>query len=258
MKLDLFNNKYKRGNVVKIIFADIVCFLLVSVFSISFCYAYFSDRVSSTGFTGMASVSIEYQYQVSGSYKPVDSVYGKFNNESTVRDLGTQFTITPGDTLTIVGRAVNTSGVPVFVLGKVEVSYKVAENAQPITLTSWYNIGTNDPQLVNGTMQSETPGAEESKLLKTNEDGMYIIGAGSLGAGKYKDLSVVYTFDGELYQNGYIIQSVTLTLHAYQKQYLNSADDFDNYSSATTDGVTYSHESIYATHQIVGNLLNNN
>ena len=258
MKLDLFNNKYKRGNVIKIIFADIVCFLLVAIFSISFCYAYFSAKASASGSTGMASVSVEYQNEVSGIYQSVDSVYAKLNNETEIRNFGTNFIITPGDTITIVGRAVNTSSVPVFVLGKIEVTYKVAENAQPVKLTQWYNIGSNDPQVVDGELEEATPNAVTPKVLRTNEDGMYIIGSGSLGVGKYKELAIPYTFNGDLYKNGCIIESVVFTLHVHQKQYLSSADDFFNYASVTTDDVTYSHESIYATHQIVGNLLTGN
>ena len=255
MKLDLFNNKYKPSNVTRIIFADIVCFLLVAIFSVGFCYAYFTDKEIASGSAGMASVTIEYQHQVSGTYKPVNTAYAKLNNETTVRDLGTKLVITPGDTLTIVGRAVNTSDVPIFMLGKIEVNYKVAENAETITLTEWYNIGSNEPQLVGGNLGSETPNTEVPKKLETNADGMYVVGAGSLGVGKYKELSIPYTFDGNLFKNGYIIESVMFTLHAHQKQYLSSAEDFYNYSSVTTDGVTYSHESIYAAHQIVGNLL---
>ena len=255
MKLDLFNNKYKPSNVTKIIFADIVCFLLVAIFSVGFCYAYFTDKKIASGSAGMASVTIEYQYQVSGTYKPVTTTYAKLNNETEVRDLGTKLIITPGDTLTIVGRAVNTSNVPIYMLGKIEVNYKVAENAETITLTEWYNIGSNEPQIVDGTLEAETPNAVTPKALKTNTDGMYIVGAGSLGVGKYKELAIPYTFDGNLFKNGYIIESVVFTLHAHQMQYLNTAKDFGDYSSATTDGVTYSHESIYATHHMVGNLL---
>ena len=258
MKLDLFNNKYKRGSVVKIIFADIVCFLLIAVFSISFCYAYFNAKEVASGAVGLAQVSVEYQYNASGTYNAVNTVYAKLNNETNAKNLGDQLIITPGDKITIVGRAVNTSSVPVFVLGKIEVSYKVAENAESITLTQWYNIGTNDPQIVDGELEDETPSAVTPTELKTNEDGMYIVGAGSLGAGKYKELSIPYTFDGELFKNGYIIESVVFTLHVHQKQYLNTADDFYNYSSVTTDDVSYSHESIYATHHITGNLLSGN
>ena len=258
MKLDLFNNKYKRSNVVKIVFADIVCFLLVAIFSIGFCYAYFNAKASASGSAGMARLSVEYQYQVSGSYKAVNTAYAKLNDETVAKDLGTNLIITPGDTLTIVGRAVNTGDVPIFVLGKIEVKYKVAENAETVTLTEWYSVGSNDPQLVDGELEDETPSAETPKTLKTDADGMCIVGAGSIGARKYKELAVPYTFDGNVFKNGYIIESVVFTLHAHQKQYLNTADDFDDYSSVTTDGVTYSHESIYATNKIVGNLLSGN
>ena len=255
MKLDLFNNKYKSSNVSKIIFADIVCFLLVAIFSIGYCYAYFSANSTISGTTGMAQVSIEYQYKVSTDYVKVDTVYAKLNDETEVRDLGSNFTITPGDTLTIVGRACNTSTVPVFVLGKIEVTYKADQNAESVTLTEWYNIGSNDSQIVDADENERTSIAVEPKAIKTNADGMCVVGAGSLGAGNYKELAIPYIFDGELYKNGYIIEGVRFSLHVHQKQYLNTADDFDNYLSATTDGVTYSQESIYATHRMMDNLL---
>lgn len=254
MKLDLFNNKYRKSNVTKIIFADIVCFLLVAIFSISFCYSYYSDKKIASGSIGLAEVKIEYRTDADDATSVTNTVYGSLNNgaEQTIDE---SLIICPGDVLNIKGYAVNTSDVSIFVLGKIEVKYKVAENAETITLTEWYNIGSNDPQIVNGELEDETPDAETPITLQTNTDGMYIVGAGSLGAGMHKELAVAYTFDGDLFENGYIIESVKFTLHAHQMQYLNMADDFNNYSSVTTGGVTYSHESIYATHQIVGNLL---
>ena len=67
MRIDLFENKYSPSKVSKILFFDIVCFLLVASVAFGLCYAYFSDKVAAAGVASMASMSVDYQDDESAS-----------------------------------------------------------------------------------------------------------------------------------------------------------------------------------------------
>lgn len=278
MKRNLFENKYEPSSAMKIVFVDIVCFLLVCIFSVGFCYSYFSDNVSISGDTAMAHVAVQYQYGATDStYAPVSDVYGQINGGDVQKLNGA--TITPGDTITIVGRAVNTSSVAVYVLAKLTlVTSKGTEEV-------WYNIGSNDPASGESQNTSALPNTienygyqqlylEDMTTSAGRTDKIYQIGAGSL-AGSYvqnevtyyyhKDLAIPYTFEGDKYENGDTITSISLTLHVHQKDHLSTASDFINLYKPHATGITetspngfinnYTTESIYATHHITGNLL---
>jgi len=259
MKIDLFENKYKTSNGLKIFFADLVCFLLVAIISIGFCYAYFSDRADVKGNASMALVAIEYQHKIGNDYVAANNVYAIINatEQSTIENAVemTGKTITPGTKITIVGRALNKSTVSVFVLAKLEFEVQKFGSNTSTKQTIWFNIGTNDP----GEGEAQTPGANKNPLqLSIGDNGLYTVGASSIAASTYKDLFVSYTFDGDSYENGDVIKNVGFTLAVHQRDYLDSASDWENYSSVTTNSVTYSQASIYAAHHITGNLVNAN
>ena len=253
MKTDLFENKYKASNAVKIFFADVVCFLLVTIISIGFCYSYLTGRAEVSGTSKTANVAVQYQY----NGVAVENVYGTVNG-GAVQSL-TNTTFTPGDKIVIVGNAVNVSNVPVYVLAKLEIETNDG------TITEWYNIGSNDPAFDDKGSQIEDDDTsaltEYLKLTKTTyPDGNEIhqVGAGSLGTGKYKSLAIPYEFKGTDYENGDTITSIKLTLHVHQKAHLRSdTTDFVLYSQYEQDGKIngYDTESIYATHQMTGDLL---
>lgn len=280
MKRDLFENKYQpNNNGLKIFFIDIICFLMVTVISIGFCYAYFSHRVDVSGFSTTANVTVQYQYDVAGNgnYVAVSDVYGKINNGANQSLTG--IIINPGDTITILGRALNTSNVPVYVLAKLEV---ITNKGTDVV---WYNIGTNDPKATGVENSDALPNdVEENGYLKLETadmttaagrtDKIYQVGAGSLGGSYvqdnvthyyYKDLAIPYKFDGETYENGDTVTSISLTLHVHQKDHLSTAADFVNLYKPHATGITaqvpngyingYRTESIYAAHYITGNKL---
>lgn len=278
MKIDLFENKYKSSNGFKIFFIDIVCFLLVAVVSIGFCYSYFSHSIEISGFSTTANVDVEYQYYDTQQSKYVvgQQVYGKINNGA--EQLLTGAMITPGDTITILGRVVNTSNVAVYVLAKLTI----VVNGEPKEI--WYNIGTNDAEMTGVANSSALPNANEEYDYKTltmldmttpsgKTDKVYQVGAGSL-AGSYKsgeetkyhhkDLAIPYVFTGSEYKNGDTITSITLTIHVHQRDHLSSAKDFielykphaTNISEGNNGFINgYTTESIYAAHYITGNKL---
>lgn len=260
MRIDLFENKYKTSNGLKIFFADLVCFLLVAIISIGFCYAYFTDSANVKGDASMALVAVEYQRKVSeNSYAASANVYAIINAEddSTIDDAVemTSKIITPGTSITIVGRAMNKSTVPVFILAKLEFEVQKFGSQTSTKQIIWFNIGTNDP----GEGEAQTPGANTNPLqLTIGDNGLYTVGASSIAASTYKDLYVPYTFDGAGYENGDVIKNIEFTLSVHQRDYLDSADDWDNYESVTTGNITYSKASIYAAHHITGNLVNAN
>ena len=233
MKIDLFENRYRPSNVAKIFFVDIVCFLLVAFISIGACYAYFSHKLEVKGVSTMANVSVQYQYEVEeGTYQAVDEVYGKINDKAEQKLTGAL--ITPGDTITILGRAVNTSNVAVYVLAKLTI---VTSNG---TVEVWYNIGSNAPASGEDENPESLPNDIElggyEKLYKESmttaggrTDDVYQIGAGVLGGSykqgettiyRYKELAIPYKFAGEDYENGDTITSISLTLHVHQRDYL--------------------------------------
>lgn len=265
MKINLFENKYKPSNAIKIFFVDIVCFLLVSIVSVSFCYSYFSDNVSVEGSTTMAKLSVQYQVNAGSGYAAVDDIYMVLNEEPNSNDAEieklSETIIQPGDTITIVGRAVNTSNVSVYFLARLEIVVKKNGSEQSTTKTIWYNIGSND----NGE-GAETPAVVEAVELYTdNTTGLYQVGAGSLGSGKYKELQVSHTFAGTEYENGDVIESVTFTLQVHQKDHLSTASDLIELYKPHATGITqanpngfingYTTESVYATHYMTGNAL---
>lgn len=262
MKINLFENKYKPSNAIKIFFVDIVCFLLVSIVSVSFCYSYFSDKVSVSGSTTMAKLSVQYQVNAGSGYADASDIYVILNEDEDATQKLSETIIQPGDTITIVGRAVNTSNVSVYVLGRLQIVVKKNGSANSTTETIWYNIGSND----NGT-GAETPEAlENAPILYTdNTTGLYQVGAGSLGAGKNKELTIDHTFVGTQYENGDVIESVTFTLYVHQKDHLSTASDFIELYKPHATGITqsnpngfingYTTESVYAAHYITGNTL---
>ena len=259
MRIDLFENKYKASTAMKVFFFDIVCFLLVAIVSVGFCYSYFSDKVDVKGSTTTAHVAVQYQYSVGGVYKSVSDVYGKVNNgtEQVLKNL----IITPGDSILITGRAVNISNVQVYVLAKLEIV--IQRGNETITKTIWYNIGSNDPEIVKGEqVGTDTPNAlaKEDYLTLYQDENTKIhqVGAGSLGAFKHKELAIPYPFEGDEYFNGDVIQSITLDMLVHQKEHLRGASDFENYSqyedvNGQING--YDTESIYAVHQMTGTVL---
>lgn len=270
MKINLFENKYHKSNIMKIFFADIVCFLLVAVVSIGVCYSYFSHGIDIAGSGKMANVSVQYQYDktTDGVYEAVDEVYGKVNG-GTERLL-TDLIITPGDEITIVGRAVNTGNVSVYVIAKLTV---VTSRGTDII---YYNIGNNDPGLDGYENSDALPNSKENhEYLELYAENMtnngvthkvHQIGAGSLAGSKevegvttyyHKDLAISYTFDGDTYENGDTVTSISLELLVHQRQYLNTAPDIDLYNSHATNGKIngYSVESIYAVHYMLDEKL---
>ena len=259
MKIDLFENKYKPSNALKIFFADVVCFLLVAIISVGVCYAYFSNSVSITGDASMAQVTVEYQALVDGNYQTVDYVSAIINpTESSTEDDAVSLNgtmITPGDTIKIVGRAMNTSTVSVYVLARLNIEVLRAGSASSTVETIWFYIGENDPGVANGGNGTPTIEDNEVKILTIAENGFYNVGAGSLGAARYKQLAITYTFSGADYQNGDVIKSVSLRLQVHQKDYLETADDYDLYTSVTNGGKTHSQSSVYAAHHITGHLV---
>ena len=135
MKIDLFENKYKPGKVAKIIFMDIICFLLAVSLSVSVCYAYFSAKVNVKGAATFASLDIEYRKVAGNPSTSTNVLYGSINGGS-LQNITATTTITPGDEITIGGYAVNISNVPIYVLGRLEVV------TNKDTEVVWYNIET--------------------------------------------------------------------------------------------------------------------
>ncbi len=284
MKLDLFENKYRPSNMMKIFFVDIVCFLLVSAISLGMCYAYLSDSVSVKGSVNTAFVDVEYQYDLGEGYTSVSDIYVKLNNENQVTTLSEiKDILTPGDTITIVGRALNTSNIAVYVLAKLEIEHiKGGVEGKEVV---WINIGDNNPQYNPTTgdlLTEETKEAldkdsykqlttadmvdEQGKTHKVYQVGAGII-AGSVKKGEstyyhYKELAIPYKFSGDEYVNGDKITKITFTLTVHQKNYLRSdKTDFVLYSQfedANKKINNYDTESIYAAHYMTGNLLTEN
>ena len=242
MKRYMFQNKYTSSNLLKVFFADVVCFLVVAICSVGFCYSYFSSKADASGTAGMAKVAIEYRKVATDATTSTNIVYGSVNSGSLV-DLTPSVFISPGDVLNIKGFAVNTSNVDVYVLARVDVT--VNDGTQDIIESKWFNISNN-------------------LELTTDENGLYAVGASSLtatgvGTTYYQEISFTYTFEGERYTNSHQIKGVTLSLHAHQKEFLELAGDYENYSRFDTDedGFIngYSVASVYASHDMIGNLL---
>ena len=223
MRIDLFENKYSPSKVSKILFFDIVCFLLVASVAFGLCYAYFSDKVAVAGVASMASMSVDYQDDTSAS---LTNLYVELNDE----DVGVfnNYLVSPGDTLKIGGNVVNTSNVEVYVLAKLEVVNFNAGGELVDTEVIWFNI-------------------EDNKTLYV-ERGISQVGASVLEKDQSVPLSFTYTFEGDRYNLNYSTIRMSLSLNVHQKSHLNLADDYNNYSAVNG----YTHESIYATHCIIG------
>ena len=242
MKRYMFQNKYTSSNLLKVFFADVVCFLVVAICSVGFCYSYFSNKADVSGTAGMAKVSIDYRKVPTDAITSTDVIYGSVNNGS-LTDLTPSVFISPGDILNIQGYAVNVSNVDVYVLARIEVT--INDGTQDITEAKWFNIANN-------------------LELTVDENGLHEVGASSLTANGvsntyYQQISLTYTFEGEKYTNEHQIKGVKLSLHAHQKDYLELAADYENYSNFDTDkdGLINGYEisSLYASHYMIGNLL---
>ena len=249
MKRDIFQENYK-GNALKVLFADLVVFLLVTILSVGFCYAYFSSKVEAMGSATTAMVTVAYRTNYSDITNRT-TIYGSLNGGTAKEVSTTNISLTPGDNLTIKGYAVNTSNVPVYVLAKLEVTIKEdVLDGEDVTITEtyWYNISNN--QIIEQTSDGEFA----SSVTR------YTLGASSLEdvnkTGYYQELSIPYTYSSK-YTNLHTVTNIELTLHVHQKDYLRMGDDFSKYSIGEVDGKlgAYDTESIYAAHQITGRLL---
>lgn len=225
MKKSKFENKYKSSNIAKMFFANVVCFLLVSIVSFAFCYAYFSDKVDAEGSTSTALISIEYCKDANTS---IDNVYAQLNGDTATTLTG--ISVLPGDEITIKGIAVNTSKVNIYVLGRLEVVNKDYNGDIIDTEVVWYNIQNNNPLYV--------------------QRGLFQVGASTMVAGTTQELNITYEIEGDRYTNDYADVDLTFSLYSHQKDYLNTADDYNNYTSVNG----YSQDSIYATHYMTGRL----
>lgn len=220
MKRDIFENQYRGSNLLKVFFADVVCFLVVAIFSVGFCYSYFSDKVGAEGDATMASISIKY-CTTSNIASATNQVKATLNGGSEI-DLTNTTAISPGDSIVIKGYAINNSGIDAYALARLEIATAVD------TEVVWYNIDNNKPLYA--------------------ERGLFQVGASVLQNDVPKPLSIPYTFEGDRYTNEHTITGITLTLHAHQKDFLNIADDYNNYSAVNG----YAKDSIYAAHHITG------
>jgi len=220
MKRGILQNQYTSSNLLKIFFADIVCFLVVAILSVGFCYSYFSKKADANGNVTMANVNIDYRKVANNASTSTDVVYGSING-GTVGDITSDTNILPGDTLNIRGYAVNTSNtVDVYILGRLEII------TNKDTEVIWYNIKDN--------------------VAVYFHKGLFQIGASSIVAGASQAISIDYVIEGARYTSEYVIEDVNFSLHAHQKEYLTTSSDFNEYSEVNG----YSHESIYATHYI--------
>lgn len=221
MNKHLLQKKYNSNIWQKIFFADVICFLLVAILSVGVCYSYFSDKKEVSGTTSTAVVSVDYRTNPTDENSSTSQIYAQLNDGSTTV-ISSSNLISPGDNITIKGYAVNTSNVDVYVLARLEII------TNKDTEVVWFNIENNDVLYV--------------------EKGLFQVGASVLSVGSSKELSFTYTFEGERYTNEYSIQNIELTLCAHQKDYLDLAKDYNNYTAVNG----YSKDSIYATHYITG------
>ncbi len=252
MKRDIFQDNYK-GNAMKVLFVDLVVFLLVTIFSVGFCYSYFSSKVDATGNATTAMVTVAYRTNYSDEGNR-DIIYGNIE-DGEVQDISSaDLKLTPGDTLYIRGYAVNTSNVSVYVLAKLEVTITetTTDGSNEVKEVYWYNISNN--KKVAETVDGQFP----SPVTR------YTVGASSLGpvdkdfirTDFYQELSIPYEYGGK-YTNAHTITNIKLTLNVHQKDYLRMGDDFSKYSVGEVEGKLgdYATESIYAAHQMTGQLL---
>ncbi len=219
MKRYMFQNQYESSNLLKVFFADVVCFLLVAIASVGFCYSYFSSQADASGSATMARVDIDYRQVAADAATSTTTIYGSVNN-GTLGNITASTKVSPGDTINIKGHAVNTSEVDVYVLGRLEVV------TNKDTEVIWFNIAESKPVYFY--------------------KGLFQVGASALAVDASQAININYTLDGEKYTSDYIIEDLTFTLHAHQKDHLSTAADYSNYSAVGD----YSQDSIYATHYI--------
>lgn len=242
MKRDILQNQYKSKGLFGTLIADIVCFLVVIALSVGFCYSYFSDKVNVMGNATTATIAIAYQ---DGSGAKLTDITGQINGGSAATLNGKR--IAPGDTITITGNAVSigkdgtsaTASSDSYVLAQLDV----------IGLDTAEITGKDDTYIKEHTIDKETIwyNIADGKIVYA-ERGLFQIGASVLAAKGTQALSISYTFEGDKYNEQYLGVKLVLTLHTHQKDFLNLAEDYNNYSAVGT----YAKESIYATHCITG------
>ena len=220
MKLDVFCNKSNKHSLLKILFVDIVCFFVITISLISFCYSYFSDKADVTGKVSTAMVSIDYRTNKDDPSSSSNEIYAQVNG-GALTTLSSITTINPGDDIVIKGYAVNTSDVSVYTLAKLQVINYDYNSDIIDTETVWYNISSNTPVYI--------------------QQGVAKVTASVLNVGASQAINISYTFDEERYTNEYSSISVSLALYAHQKDYLNLSEDYINYPS----------DSAYATHYLL-------
>ena len=144
MKLDVFSNKSNKHGLLKILFVDIVCFFVITISLISFCYSYFSDKADVEGKVNTAMVSIDYRTDKDDPSSSSNEIYAQVNG-GALTTLSSITTINPGDNIVIKGYAVNTSDVSVYTLAKLQVINHDYNLDIIDTETIWYNISSNTP-----------------------------------------------------------------------------------------------------------------
>ena len=231
MKRDILQKQYKTAGLFRTFVADIICFFVITVLSVGFCYSYFSDKVDVLGDATTATIAVSYQY---GAGAKLTNITAKVNGGASAGLNGIQ--IAPGDTITITGNAVSigdegtaaSATADAYLLAELNIVNKDASGNIIDEETVWYNVVNNKVVYV--------------------ERGLFQVGASVLQAGATQALSIPYTFEGDKYNENYQTISLALTLHTHQKAFLDLAEDYNNYSAVGT----YSKESIYATHRITG------
>lgn len=181
----------------KIIFADLICLVIVVTLSFGLCYAYFSDRADMEGSSTMGVLKVMYCKNSTDTIGSA-SVFGSIGGD-TAQELSSIAYVAPGSTLAIKGYAVNSSNFDIFVLGRLEIVI-TTPSEQTETEVVWYNIQNGQELYV--------------------ERGRFQVGASVLYAhgvsGDKQEINAVYTFDGDKYINGYSIQSVTFEVLGHQ------------------------------------------
>lgn len=231
MKRDILQKQYKTAGLFRTFIADIICFFVITVLSVGFCYSYFSDKVDVLGDATTATIAVSYQ---DGAGAKLTNITAKVNGGASAGLNGIQ--IAPGDTITITGNAVSigdegtaaSATADAYLLAELNIVNKDASGNIIDEETVWYNVVNNKVVYV--------------------ERGLFQVGASVLQAGATQALSIPYTFEGDKYNENYQTISLALTLHTHQKAFLDLAEDYNNYSAVGT----YSKESIYATHRITG------
>lgn len=200
----LQGNNYSWG---KAIFANLICFAVVLIFSFGLCYAYFSERLEISGGSNLGVMHVMYCRSLADT-AGTSVIFGSING-GTAQDISS-IDIAPGDTLAIKGYAVNNGNIDVFVLGRLEVVATDANN-ETETEVVWYNISNGQSLYV--------------------EKGRFQVGASVLysngNLGDKQEINASYVFEGDRYINGYDISSVKFELFGYQAEFLDFSGDFD-------------------------------